>query len=122
MGHLLVVILGSTTPADFIQYGALGLIVVAFITGQIVSKSTVERIVGERVLAEKQRDEMVLEMRDTVVPLVQQFNEKLVPYFEQSLKRDERMTREFERLQGVGRDIERVVQAATAKSGQEGAR
>lgn len=53
------------------NYGALGVIVILFVTGLIHTKPTVDRIVGERDKAEAQRDAVISDVLEKVAPALE---------------------------------------------------
>ena len=62
---------------QLVNYGALGLIVLAFLGGLVFAKPTVDRLISERERAETQRDAMATDMLERVAPLLERAVEAL---------------------------------------------
>lgn len=56
---------------ELASYGALGLIVLAFLGGLVFAKPTVDRLIAERDRAEKRRDEVVADVLGKVAPALE---------------------------------------------------
>lgn len=54
------------------NYGALGIIVLAFLTGLLYAKPTVDRLIKERDKAEDQRDQVLYDVLEKVAPALEQ--------------------------------------------------
>lgn len=54
-----------------LNYGALGVIVVLFVSGLIVPKPTLDRVVTERDKAEGQRDSLLTDVMEKVAPALE---------------------------------------------------
>jgi hypothetical protein len=59
------------------NYGALGVIVIAFLSGLVFAKPTVDRLIKERDKAEDQRDSVVRDVHEKVAPALEQAVEAL---------------------------------------------
>jgi hypothetical protein len=59
------------------NYGALGVIVIAFLSGLVFAKPTVDRLIKERDKAEDQRDSIVRDVHERVAPALEQAVEAL---------------------------------------------
>lgn len=59
------------------NYGALGLIVLAFLTGLVFAKPTVDRLIKERDKAEEQRDSVIRDVLEKVAPALEHAVEAL---------------------------------------------
>ena len=57
--------------AELANYGALGVIVVLFVTGLISPKPTVDRLIAERDRAEAHRDSVVSDVLEKVAPALE---------------------------------------------------
>lgn len=74
---------------DFTQllnYGVLGILVLALLFGFVWAKPAVEDLKASKAKAEQQRDEAVKLWQDNVIPLLQDFNEatkSLIPILQQ---------------------------------------
>lgn len=53
------------------NYGALGIIVVAFLTGLVFAKPTVDRLIAERDRAEQHRDAVLADVLGKVAPALE---------------------------------------------------
>lgn len=53
------------------NYGALGVIVVAFLTGLVFAKPTVDRLIAERDRAEQHRDAVLADVLGKVAPALE---------------------------------------------------
>ena len=56
---------------ELLNFGALGVIVLLFVTGLIHTKPTVDRIVAERDKAEAQRDSVINDVLEKVAPALE---------------------------------------------------
>lgn len=101
-------------PADlapFLNYGVLGLVVVAILTGLLWARPSVERVLAERdahlaslteerdrlieekARAEEQRDAAISIAQDKIVPLLTSFNattQTLIPLLQELVRDDDR--------------------------------
>ena len=59
------------------NFGALGVIVIAFLSGLVFAKPTVDRLIAERDKAEAHRDAMSADMLERVAPLLERAVEAL---------------------------------------------
>lgn len=55
-------------PVDFVQYGVLGLIIIALISGWLWAKPAVERVLTDKERAEQQRDDLLQVYEEKVMP------------------------------------------------------
>lgn len=55
-------------PLDFVQYGVLGLIIVALLLGWLWAKPAVDRILADKARAEQQRDDLLRVYEEKVMP------------------------------------------------------
>lgn len=62
---------------QLVNYGALGVIVLAFLTGLVFAKPTVDRLIKERDKAEDQRDSVIHDVLEKVAPALEQAVEAL---------------------------------------------
>lgn len=56
-------------------YGPLGVFVVLFVVGLVVSKREHDRVIGERDKAWRQRDELIEDVHQRVVPAIERATE-----------------------------------------------
>lgn len=56
---------------ELVNYGALGVIVAAFLGGLIFAKPTVDRLIAERDRAEQHRDAVVADVLGKVAPALE---------------------------------------------------
>lgn len=56
---------------ELVNYGALGLIMLAFLGGLIYAKPTVDRLIAERDRAETHRDEVIADVLGKVAPALE---------------------------------------------------
>lgn len=56
---------------QLLNYGALGLIVIAFLSGMVSAKPTVDRLIAERDRAEKHRDDVLADVLGKVAPALE---------------------------------------------------
>lgn len=67
----------GSSPLDFVQYGVLGLIVLAFITGWIWPKPAVDKLMAQLAASEARADEFTVLFRDEVLPAIGLMTSKL---------------------------------------------
>jgi predicted type IV restriction endonuclease len=56
---------------QFANYGALGIIVLAFLGGLVQAKPTMDRVIAERDRAEQQRDAVLADVLGKVAPALE---------------------------------------------------
>lgn len=64
---------------NFVQYGVLGLVIVAFLIGWIWPKPPVDRLIKDKEAAEAQRDALVKTYEEQVIPAIQAMNSQILP-------------------------------------------
>lgn len=77
------------TPLDFVQYGVLGLIIVALLLGWLWAKPSVDQLRADKERAEAQRDALMLTMQEKVLPALaqsSQVNEAMRPVLVEVVK------------------------------------
>jgi hypothetical protein len=79
-------VVAQETPSfdigSLINYGALGLIVIAFLTDRIHTKNSMDRMIADRDRAAQQRDAIIKMQHEQVIPLLEGINARLVPMME----------------------------------------
>lgn len=58
---------------DFLQFGALGAIIIALLFGWLWARPAVQQILADKQRAEEQRDEMIRQWETRVLPLLSEF-------------------------------------------------
>ncbi len=90
----------SDSPLEFVQYGALGLVIVALLLGWLWARPAVERVIAglearvvqiteDKERAEAQRDALIVTMQDKVLPVLaqtSQVNEAMKPVLTEVVK------------------------------------
>lgn len=56
---------------ELVNYGAMGVILIAFLSGIISAKPTVDRLIAERDRAEAQRDSVIADVLEKVAPALE---------------------------------------------------
>lgn len=77
------------SPLDFVQYGVLGLIIVALLLGWLWAKPAVDRLIVDKEKAEAQRDALMVTMQEKVLPVLaqtSQVNEAMRPVLAEVVK------------------------------------
>lgn len=64
---------GTDPILTFLQYGVLGLVVVALLFGWLWAKPAVQQLLEDKKRAEEQRDEAYRQWETRVLPLLSQF-------------------------------------------------
>lgn len=89
---------GATDPIlDFVQYGVLGLIIVALLLGWLWAKPAVQQIIKDKERAderadraESQRDELLKQYEEKVLPVIGEntrASQQLSPLLEEVIRR-----------------------------------
>lgn len=77
------------SPLDFVQYGVLGLIIVALLLGWLWAKPSVDQLRADKERAEAQRDALMETMQEKVLPALaksSQVNEAMRPVLGEVVK------------------------------------
>jgi hypothetical protein len=61
----------SVSPLSYLQYGVLGLVIVALLLGYLWTKPAVERLILDKERAEAQRDALVEAWQTQILPVLQ---------------------------------------------------
>jgi hypothetical protein len=88
---------GSDQIVTFVQYGALGLVILALLAGWLWAKPAVQQLIKDKERAEQQRDELIKQMDQRIVPVLSEFTSSartLAPLLEEVIRRlpDDRRT------------------------------
>lgn len=59
---------GSGSPLDFLQYGVLGLIIIALLLGWLWAKPAVDGLIKRAEQAERQRDDLLKVYEERIMP------------------------------------------------------
>jgi hypothetical protein len=90
-------------PLDYLQYGALGLVIVALLTGYLWTKPSVERLVEDKKRAEEQRDAIFKTFQEQVIPLMASSTESIkavIPVIRDAVEIIDNFNRENRRRPG----------------------
>lgn len=77
------------SPLDFVQYGVLGLIIVALLLGWLWAKPSVDQLRVDKERAEAQRDALMDTLQEKVLPVLaqtSQVNEAMRPVLSEVVK------------------------------------
>lgn len=70
---------GGTDLTYLLNFGVLGLFVIAIMTGLLWAKPQVERLIKDKETAEAQRDELLKAMQEQVIPALAEVQSTVVP-------------------------------------------
>lgn len=81
---------GSDQILTFVQYGALGLVILGLIFGWLWAKPAVQQLIKDKERAEAQRDELLKQYEEKVLPVVTENTRaarQLSPLLEEVIRR-----------------------------------
>jgi hypothetical protein len=84
------VMAAEVSPVDFVQYGVLGLVVLAILTGWLWAKPSVDRLLEDKKRAEDQRDQFV-KIYGEMLPVLTEVNDRLSKFADRERRQRERL-------------------------------
>lgn len=80
--HMLAQASGSSSgqsPLDFLQYGVLGLVIVAILFGWLWAKPSVDQLKADKGKTEVQRDALIDAYETQIIPVLAEVQQKFIP-------------------------------------------
>lgn len=100
-----------SAPLDFLQYGVLGLVIVALLAGWLWAKPGVDQIRADKAAVEAQRDSLIEVYEKQVIPVLTDVQRELVPATSSMAKALRALQLDAtEERKDVRRDLERLRQ------------
>lgn len=69
----------AASPLDFLQYGVLGLVIVALLVGWLWAKPSVDQMRADKTAVEAQRDALIEAYETQVIPVLTSVQREFVP-------------------------------------------
>ncbi len=70
---------GGQSPLDFLQYGVLGLIIVAILFGWLWAKPSVDQLKADKAKTELQRDGLIEAYENKIIPVLAEVQQNFIP-------------------------------------------
>lgn len=67
------------SPLDFLQYGVLGLVIVAILFGWLWAKPSVDQLKADKDNTEVQRDALIDAYETQIIPVLAEVQQKFIP-------------------------------------------
>lgn len=106
MIYAVPVLLGETAAPSFdylLNFGVLGLVMLALLTGFLWPKPAVERVMKDKEAAEAQRDAMLDVYEERIIPLLSEVQSKMIPAMTELAGKVSELERSVDKLVDDGR-------------------